>query len=418
MSDLFRKNALDQLSSPEQLDQLMQVTDRKAWLVLSGLAVLLSTAALWSLLGAVPTRITGPCILVKSSGVDQIVSQGAGQIESLAPLKAGDQVIKGQKIATLKQPILNSQYSSDKLKLAELQQHETYIRQTSGQAVLLKRLLTNKKLEEIATGKKAKHILATSLTLILNGQNDLLRDGLITRQSYENTRQTVFQAQQDIQSFDAQIQQLAHDLKVEETNARLQLKERHERVQAALAQLQEREVELKQQSQVSSSFTGRITEIMVNQGDTINALAPILMLQDESMDTEAILYVPPFGEGKSIKPGMAVQLSPDNIKREEFGFIVGKVVSVSRFPVTREGMIAELHLTRTVDKLSSEGPVIRVEIELMTDQKTKSGYKWSSSLASSVQVTAGTLCTAQVKLKEQPPITLVMPWLKRVVGLS
>ena len=136
------------------------------------------------------------------------------------------------------------------------------------------------------------------------------------------------------------------------------------------------------------------------------------------MDTEAILYVPPFGEGKSIKPGMAVQLSPDNIKREEFGFIVGKVVSVSRFPVTREGMIAELHLTRTVDKLSSEGPVIRVEIELMTDQKTKSGYKWSSSLASSVQVTAGTLCTAQVKIKEQPPITLVMPWLKRVVGLS
>jgi HlyD family secretion protein len=101
MNDLFRKNALDQLSSPEQLDQLMQVTDRKAWLVLSGLAILLSTALLWSLLGAIPTRVAGPCILVKTSGVDQIVSQGAGQIESLIPLKSGDQVIKGQKIATV-----------------------------------------------------------------------------------------------------------------------------------------------------------------------------------------------------------------------------------------------------------------------------------------------------------------------------
>ena len=417
MNDLFRKNALDQLSSPEQLDQLMQVTDRKAWLVLSGLAVLLSTAVLWSLLGAIPTRITGPCILVKSSGVDQIVSQGAGQIESLAPLKAGDQVIKGQKIATLKQPILNSQYSSDKLKLDELQRHETYIRQTSEQTLSLKRLMTNKKLEEIATGKKAKHILATSLNLILNGQNDLLRDGLITRQSYENTRQTVFQAQQDIQSFDAQIQQLAHDLQVEETNAKLQLKELHERVQAALAQVQERETELKQQSQVSSPFTGRITEVLVSQGDTINALAPILMLQDDSMTTEAILYVPPFGEAKSIKPGMTVQLSPENIKREEFGFIVGKVASVSKFPISREGMIATLHLPRAVDKLSNGGTVIAVEIELMTDQKTQSGYKWSSSLASSAEVMAGTFCTAEVKLKEQPPITLVMPWLKRVLGL-
>jgi HlyD family secretion protein len=53
----------------------------------------------------------------------------------------------------------------------------------------------------------------------------------------------------------------------------------------------------------------------------------------------------------------------------------------------------------------------------MTDQKTRSGYKWSSSLASSAEVTTGTLCTADIKLKEQPPITLVMPWLKRVLGL-
>ena len=418
MSDLFRKNALDQLSSPEQLDQMMQVTDRKAWLALSGLAIILLTAILWSLLGAIPTRISGPCILLKTNGLLQVVSQGAGQIESIAPLNAGDRIFKGQKIATVLQPLLNSQYTSDKLKLNELEKHAAYIKQSSEQTLALNQLHTNKKFAEIAIGKKAKHILATSLTLILNSQKDLLRDGIITRQSYENTRQTVFQAQQDILSFDAQIRQLAHDQLIAETTAKLQLKEINERVQAAQAQVQERKTELKQQSEVISPFTGQIIEIVGHQGDIVNAQTSILDLQEESTPTEAILYILPFGEAKNINPGMPVQLSPDNIKREEFGFILGKVTKTALYPSSREGMIAKLRRPRIVDKLSSGGPVIAINIELLQDAKTRSGFKWSSSAGSKAEVTVGTLCSAEIKLREQPPITLVMPWLKHFFGLG
>ena len=36
---IFRKVALERLSSPEQLDQLLQVTDPKGWMALGALAL-------------------------------------------------------------------------------------------------------------------------------------------------------------------------------------------------------------------------------------------------------------------------------------------------------------------------------------------------------------------------------------------
>jgi hypothetical protein len=51
--NVFRKVSLDRLSSPEQLDQLMQVTDARGWIILSAFGIVLATAVLWGFLGSV-----------------------------------------------------------------------------------------------------------------------------------------------------------------------------------------------------------------------------------------------------------------------------------------------------------------------------------------------------------------------------
>ena len=56
---IFRKVALERLSSPEQLDQLMQVTSPRGWLALGAFGALLLTALGWSVLGSIPTDATG-----------------------------------------------------------------------------------------------------------------------------------------------------------------------------------------------------------------------------------------------------------------------------------------------------------------------------------------------------------------------
>lgn len=62
-SGLFRKQALERLSSPEQLDQLMQVVAPRSWLLLAGLGLLIATLLLWGLFGTITTTAQGRGVL-------------------------------------------------------------------------------------------------------------------------------------------------------------------------------------------------------------------------------------------------------------------------------------------------------------------------------------------------------------------
>ncbi len=60
---IFRKTALERLSSPEQLDQLMQVASPKNWAALLTLLFLLGVALVWGVEGSIPTKVDGQAFL-------------------------------------------------------------------------------------------------------------------------------------------------------------------------------------------------------------------------------------------------------------------------------------------------------------------------------------------------------------------
>lgn len=60
---LFRKTALDHLASPEQLDQLLQITSAKSWLALLALAMLLIAILVWSIVGVIPITVAGTGVI-------------------------------------------------------------------------------------------------------------------------------------------------------------------------------------------------------------------------------------------------------------------------------------------------------------------------------------------------------------------
>lgn len=63
-NSLFRKESLERLSSPEQLDQLIQIVSPKSWLPLVTLGSLVSLALIWSIWGRIPVTATGQGVLV------------------------------------------------------------------------------------------------------------------------------------------------------------------------------------------------------------------------------------------------------------------------------------------------------------------------------------------------------------------
>ena len=102
-----------------------------------------------------------------------------------------------------------------------------------------------------------------------------------------------------------------------------------------------------------------------------------------------------------------MQISPSTVKREEFGFMVGQVVSVGEFPATRQGMFRVLGSEELVQALSVDEALIEVHVDLALDTETPSGYTWSSSEGPPTQVDSGTFCAAWIKICEQRPLSIV-----------
>ena len=179
-------------------------------------------------------------------------------------------------------------------------------------------------------------------------------------------------------------------------------------VKNQITQLQD---ELLFYSSVVSPINGQVLEVKVNRGEIVEAGVSLLDLEqigEQSKDLEVVLYIP-VEEGKKILPGMEAQISPTVVRKEEFGYLVGKVVSVSDFPATFRGMMRTLGNEDLVRQLSGQGSPIEIHIDLIIDKNTPSGYHWSSPQGPPLLIDSGTVCTGSVTVQKQRPIELVFP---------
>lgn len=99
---LFRKAALERLSSPEQLDQLMPVTSPQGWLGLVAVLLVLAALLVWAVLGQVPTAIHVDGVIAEPD-TTYITTIQAGVITGIH-VAEGATVQRGTAIASIFQP--------------------------------------------------------------------------------------------------------------------------------------------------------------------------------------------------------------------------------------------------------------------------------------------------------------------------
>jgi multidrug resistance efflux pump len=97
---IFRQVALERLSSPEQLDQLMHITTPRGWLALLALIGLIITVVAWSFSDTIPTQVLGRGILIRGGQLARAVPTAAGQVNEVLA-HAGDMVQQGQPLARI-----------------------------------------------------------------------------------------------------------------------------------------------------------------------------------------------------------------------------------------------------------------------------------------------------------------------------
>lgn len=84
---IFRKSSIDRVSSPEQLNDYIRVTNPGVWLVLAAVIVLLMGACVWGIFGRLETKITVPVRV--AGGEARLVLEDGQQAAPDAPVVIG-----------------------------------------------------------------------------------------------------------------------------------------------------------------------------------------------------------------------------------------------------------------------------------------------------------------------------------------
>lgn len=414
MAKPFRKVALERLSSPEQLDQLMQVTDSRGWLALAALVVLIAAVLIWSFVGSIPTEAPGEGILIRRGGVSDLVATGSGQVEQVL-VAVGDELRPGQVVATIRQDQLLRQIEDIESTIREV---EAEYRELQRYAEEQRRLSEGNLAQERSNLERTIATLEKNLELLAErvaAQRELLADGLITQQTYLTTEQETNTTRDQLAAKRLELSGL--ELKRIEGQQQLE-----EQLEARRGQL--REQELKQRElrasladnvRIVAPDAGRVLELSVGRGDLVNPGERVLTMEVISEELLAVAFVP-AALGKQVRPGMEVRVSPSNVKREEHGYMLGEVSWVAVFPATSGGMLRLLANEELVERMMAEGPPIQVDVTLRRDPATPSGYAWSSAAGPELEITSGTLIQARVILREEPPIALAFPRLRAALG--
>ena len=413
----FRTVALERAASPEQLDHLVSITKPFDWILTFVICLALVAALVWGVVGRIPTRAPGEGILISGGGrVVDAVSAAAGQLSSIG-VSVGDHVSQDQVIAQIVQTDIQQRHASAIEVFQERErEHADLISKTAVE--LASKSQNFAKLEAAfdqivkATNQRIEYLTADVKTL-----EDLLAKGYTTRRNVEDRRRDLNEAQQRREDTQNEILKLRSQKTDLETQREREIQKSEFALNDARRQMESIAGMLNQNTQVISPIEGHVLEIKVSAGSVLAVGTPVVAIESDGAKLEALVYFPTEG-GKNVKPGMQVRIEPSTVKREEFGTMIGTVVSVSDFPLTPQGMAAVLHNDTLVTRFSHDGAPYAATVSLEQDATTVSGYRWAVGKGPAIHLTSGTLTRAEVTTRRQRPLDLVLPLIKRLTGID
>lgn len=376
--NLLRKASVEKLSSPEQLDMMMRVTSPMGWVAMAAIGAIILAAIVWSVTFPMPVKVDGRGFMVRGEAVREVQILAGGTIQSME-VKTGDVIETGTVVARLSMPDIEARLLSARELLVGLEQQTS----SSGSqtASIQGRLRGQVARLEADRAQKQK----------------LVDRGLLTSAS--------------VAAIDQQITSLQNSL----AQSMIGTGDRGLRVEDKRLEVRELESKLANDAVVRSPFSGRVVAVRAGIGQSVRPGDALLSLESTKDPMRVIGFVP-LAAGKKVLSGLDVRISPSFVRVEDYGFLLGKVISVSTLPVTPEEIqriVANDALARQYIDLNP----FQVVIEPLAGD-TPSGFRWTSSAGPPLEVGSGTDCTIQVVVETRKPISYVIPTLKKTLGLS
>ncbi|XKH36747.1 biotin/lipoyl-binding protein [Azospirillum doebereinerae] len=414
---LFRKAALDRLSSPEELDRLVILTKPRGWLALGATGALLGLAVGWGIVGTLPTRVSGPGILVNSGGrVFDAVAPASGLLVAPA-LRSGDAVKAGQLLARIDKLDLEQTLAHAQAVLAEREEDLARRADRLDREAAAKRANFASRRAALRQVEAAAESRVQFMDSLLRGQEDIAARGFTTRQRVEETRQDLAAARQKVS--DARSQRLQIDTEELDMASRAEqtLSDGRDRVADARRHVEETRLHIEQNTRILSPTDGRVTEWKVAEGARVAAGTPVVSIESgggrSATDALRPARARQEAEARHGRPRRPLHRAQGGIRHAGRHRRRG----VRLPPSTPQGMLAVLQNDRLVQQFSAKGPPFAVRVDLTRDAASPGGYRWSSGGGPPLTVTSGTPAEGEVTIREQPPLAFVIPALRKASGL-
>ena len=192
---IFRKIALDRLSSPEQLDHLMQVTSPKGWLAMLAAAGVLVVALLWGIFGSLPTSVHGSGILIRGGSVYDVISVGAGVVTQIC-VRANEIIAEQDVVARLNQPELDLRIRNTELELEDLLAQNAKLTKSEAETLRIDLFSMTLERTNLTASIRDYDEQLNALEKKLVKQKEALQAGLIVESALLATQIEIFSAQQ------------------------------------------------------------------------------------------------------------------------------------------------------------------------------------------------------------------------------
>ena len=147
---------------------------------------------------------------------------------------------------------------------------------------------------------------------------------------------------------------------------------------------------------LTSSVEGTVISAKVDN-EPFEAFEPIISVIDsldrKNQQSMVIAYVNNAGQ-RDLKIGMEAQVWPEDEKRDEIGYVRGRIVRIDRYPVAANVVRQTLKSEEMAGRLLESGEMMyQVNIELLRSKEDPSLYDWSFGEPEDVSMNVGTYCS-------------------------
>lgn len=439
---MFRFNALQKISSPEDLTKNIQITNYWYWLLLLIMGAFLAGFIAWACVADISTRIRGSGIFLPYGG--RVVDASAPFTDTLEKIfyNPGDYVEKGDTIAQFRSSARQKALSNARrnLLLAE-QLHEQNEFTISEDRKRRSRNLS-KQTENLSTEIETARTAVEDARKNHEDSLTLFNRNLITQTTLTNKRQAYTTARSELHAMQTRLDRLnqaefekryQEDLRL--TELRQSVTREEARRQAAVQNLDE--------LKVLAPVEGEVLEIKAPEGALLQAGTPFMSIMTNTVkrnftsivmvesgigddnlglldlvqtnqraELEFIAYVN-AADGKRITRGTELQIEVDYLNRNEFGMVEGIAVNVSELPITAAGIESKLANRALVNQFTQAGSLYEVRVKLKRDPASKNGLAWTSPRGAEESfINIGSLGRVEFILEKRKPITMLIPLLR------